>query len=190
MARWCPGTQRRSTSRRTRCTTAPASSRASARHVGQTGDFLPGGAHEAALQFKQGLPHGDSLHAGRDQPGHPGDGDLHAVHGPVSGLRGAGAGHRGRCQFLGPHGAQYVPGGGRSRRCVIILAQDLGYTVEEAQIPRELLYMADELFFTGTAAEFTLSAASTTFPSARSSRRCRTRSSASWRGRWRIGTGG
>ena len=35
------------------------------------------------------------------------------------------------------------------------LAHDRGYTVEEKQIPREALYIADELFFTGTAAEVT-----------------------------------
>lgn len=44
---------------------------------------------------------------------------------------------------------------GITRQCVITLARDLGYTVEEAFIPREMLYMADELFFTGTAAEVT-----------------------------------
>ena len=36
-----------------------------------------------------------------------------------------------------------------------MIAQDLGYTVKESVIPRELLYMADEIFFTGTAAEIT-----------------------------------
>ncbi len=35
------------------------------------------------------------------------------------------------------------------------LARDAGYEVEEALIPREALYLADELFFTGTAAEIT-----------------------------------
>jgi branched-chain amino acid aminotransferase len=44
---------------------------------------------------------------------------------------------------------------GITRRCVITLAQDLGYRVKEEVIPRELLYMADEVFFTGTAAEIT-----------------------------------
>lgn len=44
---------------------------------------------------------------------------------------------------------------GITRRCVMTLAKDLGYRVREVQIPRELLYMADELFFTGTAAEIT-----------------------------------
>lgn len=42
---------------------------------------------------------------------------------------------------------------GITRQCVIDLARDLGYTVHEAFIPREMLYMADEVFFTGTAAE-------------------------------------
>jgi branched-chain amino acid aminotransferase len=44
---------------------------------------------------------------------------------------------------------------GITRQCVITLARELGYTVEEAFIPREALYMADEVFFTGTAAEVT-----------------------------------
>ena len=35
------------------------------------------------------------------------------------------------------------------------LAEDLGLQVVEQSIPRELLYLADELFFTGTAAEIT-----------------------------------
>ncbi len=42
---------------------------------------------------------------------------------------------------------------GITRDCVIKLATDLGYEVEQAAIPRELLYIADEVFFTGTAAE-------------------------------------
>lgn len=44
---------------------------------------------------------------------------------------------------------------GITRRCVITLAQDLGYKVREECIPREALYVADEVFFTGTAAEIT-----------------------------------
>ena len=44
---------------------------------------------------------------------------------------------------------------GVTRRCVVTLATDEGYTVREEFIPREALYMADELFFTGTAAEVT-----------------------------------
>jgi branched-chain amino acid aminotransferase len=44
---------------------------------------------------------------------------------------------------------------GVTRGCVMTLARDLGYVVREEQIPRELLYMADEVFFCGTAAEIT-----------------------------------
>ena len=44
---------------------------------------------------------------------------------------------------------------GITRDCVIALARDLGYTVREERLPRELLYIADEVFFTGTAAEIT-----------------------------------
>lgn len=44
---------------------------------------------------------------------------------------------------------------GITRDTVITLAQDLGMSVREQDIPREALYVADELFFTGTAAEIT-----------------------------------
>ena len=43
--------------------------------------------------------------------------------------------------------------GGITRAYVIQLAQDLGYEVREQVIAREMLYLADECFFTGTAAE-------------------------------------
>ena len=44
---------------------------------------------------------------------------------------------------------------GITRRCVITLAGEMGMTVRQEPIPRELLYVADELFFCGTAAEIT-----------------------------------
>ncbi len=44
---------------------------------------------------------------------------------------------------------------GVTRACAIALARDLGYVVKEEMLPREMLYMADEVFFTGTAAEIT-----------------------------------
>jgi branched-chain amino acid aminotransferase len=44
---------------------------------------------------------------------------------------------------------------GITRDSVLALAQKLGIAVEEKALPRELLYLADELFFTGTAAEIT-----------------------------------
>jgi branched-chain amino acid aminotransferase len=45
--------------------------------------------------------------------------------------------------------------GGITRDSVITLARDLGYTVVETGLPREALYVADEVFFVGTAAEVT-----------------------------------
>ena len=45
--------------------------------------------------------------------------------------------------------------GGITRDSVITIARDLGYTVTEAALPRESLYIADEVFFVGTAAEVT-----------------------------------
>ncbi len=44
---------------------------------------------------------------------------------------------------------------GITRRSAITLAEDLGYSVNEKRISRSELYTADELFFTGTAAEVT-----------------------------------
>ncbi len=44
---------------------------------------------------------------------------------------------------------------GITRDTVMQLIQRLGMTVEERSIPREALYLADEMFFTGTAAEIT-----------------------------------
>jgi branched-chain amino acid aminotransferase len=35
------------------------------------------------------------------------------------------------------------------------IARDMGVEIVEGSIPREMLYIADELFFTGTAAEIT-----------------------------------
>jgi len=44
---------------------------------------------------------------------------------------------------------------GITRDSVIQLARRLGIPISEARLPREALYVADELFFTGTAAEIT-----------------------------------
>lgn len=52
-----------------------------------------------------------------------------------------------------PLGASVLPG--ITRDTVMKLAADLGIPVVESLIPRELLYIADEVFFTGTAAEIT-----------------------------------
>ena len=44
---------------------------------------------------------------------------------------------------------------GITRNSVITLAKEMGIEVVEQMIPREMLYVADEVFFTGTAAEVT-----------------------------------
>ncbi len=45
--------------------------------------------------------------------------------------------------------------GGITRNSVMTIARDLGYDVREQVLPREMLYMSDEIFFTGTAVEVT-----------------------------------
>ncbi|MGO8731561.1 MAG: branched-chain amino acid transaminase [Terriglobia bacterium] len=55
--------------------------------------------------------------------------------------------------FTPPLSSSILPG--ITRDSVITLAQELGYTVIEQAISREMLYIADEVFFTGTAAEIT-----------------------------------
>jgi branched-chain amino acid aminotransferase len=45
--------------------------------------------------------------------------------------------------------------GGITRDSIMTLARGLGYPVVESVIPREALYLADEVFFVGTAAEVT-----------------------------------
>src|SRR5690348_17067360 len=52
-----------------------------------------------------------------------------------------------------PLGASVLPG--ITRETVIQLAESLGIPVSETLIPREMLYIADEVFFSGTAAEIT-----------------------------------
>ena len=52
-----------------------------------------------------------------------------------------------------PLGASVLPG--ITRDSVIQLAESLGIPVTETLIPREMLYIADEVFFSGTAAEVT-----------------------------------
>ena len=55
--------------------------------------------------------------------------------------------------YTPPLGTSALPG--ITRDTVLTLAGDLGMEVMEQAIPREMLYLADELFFTGTAAEIT-----------------------------------
>src|SRR5215510_11372114 len=60
---------------------------------------------------------------------------------------------RGGALFTPPLASSIL--GGITRDSVITLARDLGYTVSESVIPREALYIADEVFFVDTAAEVT-----------------------------------
>jgi len=63
--------------------------------------------------------------------------------------------------FLVRRGVLYTPPAaasilsGITRDSVIHLAADLGLPVREQPLPREMLHLADEVFFTGTAAEIT-----------------------------------
>ena len=60
---------------------------------------------------------------------------------------------RDRKLFTPPLSSCILPG--ITRETIITIAQDLGYQVTVRNIPREELYLADEVFFTGTAAEVT-----------------------------------
>ena len=55
--------------------------------------------------------------------------------------------------YTTPLSSSILPG--ITRDSVITLAKELGYAVIEMAIPREMLYIADEVFFSGTAAEIT-----------------------------------
>ncbi len=76
----------------------------------------------------------------------------------VNGYVGEGSGEN---LFLVLDNVLYTPGihngilSGITRKTVMTLAKDLGYEIKEGNLMREMLYMADELFFSGTAAEIT-----------------------------------
>lgn len=63
--------------------------------------------------------------------------------------------------FVITNGVVYTPGSdgsillGITRDSALTILADLGYEVRYQSLPRELLYIADEIFFTGTAAEVT-----------------------------------
>jgi branched-chain amino acid aminotransferase len=63
--------------------------------------------------------------------------------------------------FIVRDGAMFTPPisasilGGITRDTIITLARDLGYSVTETDLPRESVYIADEVFCVGTAAEVT-----------------------------------
>ncbi len=60
---------------------------------------------------------------------------------------------RDRVLFTSPLSSSILQG--VTRDSVMRIAADLGYEVQERVLPREFLYVADELFFCGTAAEIT-----------------------------------
>jgi len=74
----------------------------------------------------------------------------------VNGLVSEGSGEN---VFVVRNGVIYTPPlansalSGITRDSVLTIARHLGYTVTEQSMPRELLYIADEVFFSGTAAE-------------------------------------
>jgi branched-chain amino acid aminotransferase len=74
----------------------------------------------------------------------------------VNGLVSEGSGEN---IFLVRNGVLYTPPlanstlSGITRDSVLTIARHLGFTVTEQAIPREMLYIADEVFFSGTAAE-------------------------------------
>ena len=60
---------------------------------------------------------------------------------------------RGQAMYTPTVASSILPG--ITRDSIITIAHDLGFTVLEHAVPRELLYIADELFFVGTAVEVT-----------------------------------
>lgn len=55
--------------------------------------------------------------------------------------------------FTPPSSSSILPG--VTRHCVFMIAREMGIRIEQHIIPRETLYISDEVFFTGTAAEIT-----------------------------------
>ena len=60
---------------------------------------------------------------------------------------------RGGKLYTPPTAFSILPG--ITRESIMTLARDRGYDIVETALPREALYIADEVFFTGTAAEVT-----------------------------------
>lgn len=55
--------------------------------------------------------------------------------------------------YTPPFASSILPG--ITRDCMITLIKNFGHELVEAPVPREMLYVADEVFFTGSAAEIT-----------------------------------
>jgi branched-chain amino acid aminotransferase len=80
------------------------------------------------------------------------DGYVEGIALDVSGYVSEGSGEN---LFVVMNGSLLTPPLGVTRDSVITLADEMGLEVVEQLIPREMLYIADELFFTGSAAEVT-----------------------------------
>jgi branched-chain amino acid aminotransferase len=113
---------------------------------GISGDSLIPHAKASGQYLNSILAKTESANAGYDE------GILLDVHGNVS----EGSGEN---VFIVRDGVLATPGhassilDGITRRSVIQIATDLGYTVEERDLARAELFLADEVFLTGTAAE-------------------------------------
>ncbi|MBE2218147.1 MAG: branched-chain amino acid transaminase [Ignavibacteria bacterium] len=76
----------------------------------------------------------------------------------VNGYVGEGSGEN---LFLVHDNIIYTPGihngilSGITRKTIMTIAKEMGYEIVEGNLMREMLYMADEMFFSGTAAEIT-----------------------------------
>ena len=76
----------------------------------------------------------------------------------VNGYVGEGSGEN---LFLVHDNIIYTPGihngilSGITRKTIMTIAKEMGYQIVEGNLMREMLYMADEMFFSGTAAEIT-----------------------------------
>ncbi len=86
------------------------------------------------------------------------DGYVEGIALDVAGYIGEGSGEN---VFIVRDGVLYTPPAsasilmGITRDSVITLAREMGLAVVETLIPREMIYIADEVFFTGSAAEIT-----------------------------------
>ena len=115
----------------------------------------PGPAAQPAPDVRGGEP---AARFGEEQRRVGGAPDADAVALDESGLLSEGSGQN---LFLVRDHAIYTPGIGSSvlqgitRDTVLTLSRDLGFEIRETSIPREFLYLADEMFMTGTAAKVT-----------------------------------
>jgi branched-chain amino acid aminotransferase len=130
-------------------------------------DALEAGVDVGVSSWRRAAP--DTLPSGAKVGGHYANSQLirmeAAEHGYSEGIAldvfGYVAEGSGENLFLVQDGVLYTPPisssilPGITRQCTMTLAREAGIELREAVIAREQLYIADELFFTGTAAELT-----------------------------------